>query len=69
MRYMGSFYQTQTLKNLKALRSKKFLRRTKLEHEPRTYLNMQELETLDNHITWIDAEIQCRADQMAFDLI
>jgi len=50
------------------LRSKKHLRLTKLQAEYSSYLNMQERKKLGQQIAWIDAELQCRKDQLALDL-
>lgn len=69
MKYMGDYYRTMTTFDLATLRSKKHNRLTKLRSEARTYLNMQEAKTLNQQIVWIDAELKCRAEQMAFDLI
>jgi len=68
-KYMGSFYAQQTTHDLHILRSKKYNRISKLRKEASTYLNMQELKKLTEQINWIDAELQCRRDQLAFDLI
>lgn len=68
MKYMGSFYATQTAHQLLTLRSKKHLRLTKLQKEYPSYLNMQERKKLCTQINWIDAELQCRKEQMALDL-
>jgi len=69
MKYMGDYYRTMESFDLRTLRSKKSNRVVKLRHEPQTYLNMQELKTLNQQIIWIDAELACRRDQMAFDAI
>jgi len=68
-KYMGDYYRTMTTYDLNVLRSKKFLRLKKLDKEARTYLNIQEARKLNEQIIWIDAELQCRRDQMAFDAI
>lgn len=67
MRDMTGFYASISIKELNVLRSKKYNRLTKRQREPATYLNMQERKTLSAQIQWIDAELQCRADQMGFD--
>jgi len=67
MKYMGEFYAKMTIPELNTLRSKKYNRKMKLDHEPKTYLNMQEQKKLAQQIQWIDAELSCRAAQTRFD--
>jgi len=67
MRDMTSFYQNQSIHDLNVLRSNKYNRLTRLQREPATYLNMQERKKLQTQINWIDAELQCRADQLGFN--
>jgi len=64
VKYMGTFYAQQTTHSLNVLRSKKFLRLTKLQSEPATYLNVQERRKLNQQIGWIDVELAARAAQL-----
>jgi len=68
MKYMGEFYSRMSECELNALRSKKYNRVSKLRKEASTYLNMQELKKLLEQIRWIDAELNCRHDQMGLGL-
>lgn len=63
MKYMGDYYRTRTTFDLNVLRSKKYLRLTKLRNEPATYTNMRERKNLQEQMNWIDAELRCRAEQ------
>jgi len=67
MKYMGKFYSRMTRHELEVLRSKKYNRQQRLDREAKTYLNLKELNKLTQQIAWIDAEINSRKDQTAFD--
>jgi len=64
MKDMVSIYVNMSTKQLKFLRSKKYNRRTQLEHMPLGYFSIQEVRKLNQQIIWIDAVLQSREDQM-----
>lgn len=64
MKYMGDYYATRTTFDLNGLRSKKYNRLQKLDHETRTYANILEAKKLNQQVGWIDAELRARADQL-----
>jgi len=68
-KYMGYYYAGLKTDELNRLRSEKFLKLQRLQTQASTYLNMQERKRLTDQIVWIDAELQCRRDRMAFDAI
>jgi len=61
---MSLVYSLMPLKNLKELRSKKILRLDRIEGST-SWFNLQECRKLRQQIRWIDAELNCRADQMS----
>lgn len=63
-RDMVSVYVGMSSKKLKTLRSKKYNRLTKLEHQPIGYFNLQEVRMLRQQLIWIDAVIESRDLQM-----
>jgi len=63
---MSGYYRNRPTHELKTLRSKKFLRIQKLEREPMTYFTQRELRTQRSLLKQIDAELNCRADQLSF---
>jgi len=65
MKDMVSVYVGMSTKQLKELRSKKFLRRQKLEHMPLGYFSIQEVRKLNQQIIWIDAVLESRDLQIA----
>jgi len=64
MKDMVSVYVGMSSKQLKGLRSKKFLRIQKLEGKPVGYFNIQELRTLRQQLAWIDAVLESRELQL-----
>jgi len=64
MKDMVSVYVGMSSKQLKTLRSKKYLRIQKLEGQPIGYFNIQELRTLRQQLQWIDAVIESRDLQL-----
>lgn len=60
---MSMVYSLMPLDGLRTLRSKKYNRVQKLARDFSWFAN-KEKNTLNQQIKWIDAEIQCRADQM-----
>jgi len=67
VKYMGYYYQTLTSKELEVLRSKKYNRRSKLQRDVATYLNLQEIRKLNYQIQTIDNELEARRLQQGFD--
>jgi Ni,Fe-hydrogenase III large subunit len=63
MKYMGVTYASMTTFHLHQLKSQKYNRVVRLRHDASTYFNLQEVKKLLQQIAWIDAELQCRADQ------
>jgi len=61
---MSFVYSLMTTDGLKTLRSKKVLRLQKIEGST-SWFNLQECRKLREQIKWIDAELNCRADQMS----
>jgi len=61
---MSLVYSLMPLKNLKELRSKKVLRLDRIEGST-AWFNLQECRRLRQQIRWIDAELNCRADQLS----
>jgi len=68
MKYMGAYYRTRTTRDLAVLRSQKYNRLRKIQQDYPSYWNMQERRKLQTQINWIEAELQCRKEQMALDL-
>jgi len=64
MKDMVSIYVGMTTKQLATLRSKKWLRLTKIEHQPIGYFNLIEARTLRQQIIWIDAVLESREAQL-----
>lgn len=64
MKYMGSYYATRTSRDLAVLRSQKYNRLMRINKEFPSYFVMQERRKLATQINWIDAELQCRTEQI-----
>jgi len=60
---MTSYYSTMTDYDLRKLRSKKILRGLKISKDG-SWFALKEKATLRQQIRWIDAELQCRKDQL-----
>jgi len=64
MKDMSQIYFGMPTEKLRKLRSKKYNRRLRLQSEKLGYFGLQELRVLNQQITWIDAVINSRNDQM-----
>lgn len=67
-KYMGKYYAAMEYKALKTLRSQKVLRLAQMDRYPDGFFLAKERAKLKIQIVWIDAEINCRKDQMKLDL-
>lgn len=64
MRDMSAVYFKLSSESLRALRSKKVVRRENLRSHYMGYLDQQELRMLNAQIKWIDAVLASRDQQM-----
>lgn len=64
MKYMGNLYLTMSTEHLKKLRSQKFTRIQKLEHDAGGYFHTREIARLRAQMGWLDDVLGSRALQM-----